>query len=87
VTDLGWRPHYEQVGQTGHKISPKLYVGIGVSGAVQHTVGMVGSETIVAVNRDPAAPIFKLATYGIVGDLFEVVPLLTEEVKRVRTAG
>jgi electron transfer flavoprotein alpha subunit len=80
VTDLGWRPHYEQVGQTGHKISPKLYVGIGVSGAVQHTVGMVGSETIVAVNRDPAAPIFKLADFGLVADLEDVVPKLVEKI-------
>jgi electron transfer flavoprotein alpha subunit len=81
VTDLGWRPHYEQVGQTGQKISPKLYVGVGVSGAVQHTVGMVGSETIVAINRDPAAPIFKMADFGVVGDLEEIVPKLTEQIR------
>lgn len=81
VTDLGWRPHYEQVGQTGQKIAPKLYVGVGVSGAVQHTVGMVGSDTIVAINRDPAAPIFKMADFGLVGDLEEIVPKLTEQIR------
>jgi electron transfer flavoprotein alpha subunit len=81
VTDLGWRPHYEQVGQTGQKIAPKLYVGVGVSGAVQHTVGMVNSETIVAINRDPSAPIFKMADFGLVGDLEEIVPKLTEQIR------
>jgi electron transfer flavoprotein alpha subunit len=81
VTDLGWRPHYEQVGQTGQKISPKLYIGVGVSGAVQHTVGMVGSENIVAINRDPTAPIFKMADFGLVGDLEEIVPKLVERIK------
>jgi electron transfer flavoprotein alpha subunit len=81
VTDLGWRPHYEQVGQTGQKIAPKLYIGIGVSGAVQHTVGMVGSENIAAINRDPAAPIFTMADFGLVGDLEEVVPKLVERIK------
>lgn len=81
VTDLGWRPHYEQVGQTGKAISPQLYVGVAVSGAVQHTVGMRASETIVAINRDADAPIFKLADFGIVGDVFEVVPALIERLK------
>jgi electron transfer flavoprotein alpha subunit len=81
VTDLGWRPHYEQVGQTGQKIAPKLYIGVGVSGAVQHTVGMVASENIVAINRDSAAPIFKMADFGLVGDLEEVVPKLIERIK------
>jgi electron transfer flavoprotein alpha subunit len=79
VTDLGWRPHNEQVGQTGQKIAPKLYIGVGVSGAVQHTVGMVNSETIIAINRDPAAPIFKMSDFGLVGDLEEVVPKLIEK--------
>ncbi|MEX2425318.1 MAG: electron transfer flavoprotein subunit alpha/FixB family protein [Thermomicrobiaceae bacterium] len=86
VTDLGWRPHYEQVGQTGQKISPKLYIGVGVSGAVQHTVGMVGSENIVAINRDPAAPIFKMADFGLVGDLEEIVPKLIERIKAKKGA-
>jgi electron transfer flavoprotein alpha subunit len=84
VTDLGWRPHYEQVGQTGQKIAPKLYIGVGVSGAVQHTVGMVGSENIVAINRDPSAPIFKMSDFGLVGDLEEIVPKLIEKVKQAK---
>lgn len=84
VTDLGWRPHYDQVGQTGKTISPKLYIGVGVSGAVQHTVGIRGSETIVAINRDQDAPIFKLADFGVVGDLFEILPKLTERLRQER---
>jgi electron transfer flavoprotein alpha subunit len=86
VTDLGWRPHYEQVGQTGQKISPKLYIGVGVSGAVQHTVGMIASETITAINRDPAAPLFKMADFGLVGDLEEIVPKLVERIKEAKNA-
>lgn len=84
VTDLGWRPHYEQIGQTGKTVRPKLYIGVGVSGAVQHTVGMSGSETIVAINRDPDSPLFKLATIGVVGDLNEIVPALTREIRAAR---
>jgi electron transfer flavoprotein alpha subunit len=85
VVDAGWRPHQEQIGQTGRTVSPKLYVAIGISGAVQHNVGMQGSDHIVAVNRDPDAPIFKIASFGIVGDLFEVVPALTEEIRNVKS--
>src|SRR5207245_8186581 len=81
VVDAGWKPYSFQIGQTGKTVKPAVYLAFGISGAMQHTVGMKGAKTIIAVNKDPEAPIFKIADLGVVGDVHKIVPMLTQEIR------
>jgi electron transfer flavoprotein alpha subunit len=87
ATSLGWRPHAQQIGQTGTRIAPDLYIACGISGAIQHIVGAKAAKRILVINTDPEAPIFKRATYAVVGDVGQVVPAISNEIRRVRGAG
>ena len=84
ICDEGWLPMERQIGSSGQTVAPKLYLALGISGAIQHVVGMKGARTIVAVNKDSNAPIFEIADYGIVGDIFELMPALTEELQKAK---